>query len=86
MVLADGYSCRTQIEQGDTRGRQGMHLAELLAAGLGADAGSGRPEDSFADRPMTSTPARAIAQLAVGVGLTAAAVLAVGLVRRGRQS
>ena len=32
-VLADGFSCRTQIEQGDT-GRTAVHLAELLATGL----------------------------------------------------
>ena len=33
MVLADGFSCRTQIEQGGT-GRTPVHLAEVLAAGL----------------------------------------------------
>ena len=33
-MLADGFSCRTQIEQGDT-GRTPAHLAELLASGLG---------------------------------------------------
>jgi FAD/FMN-containing dehydrogenase/Fe-S oxidoreductase len=32
-VLADGFSCRTQIEAGDL-GREGMHLAQLLAAML----------------------------------------------------
>uniref|UniRef100_UPI00215D9FAF (Fe-S)-binding protein n=1 Tax=Streptomyces phytophilus TaxID=722715 RepID=UPI00215D9FAF len=32
LVLADGFSCRTQIEQGT--GRQGLHLAEVLAARL----------------------------------------------------
>lgn len=35
VVLADGFSCRTQIEQCDT-GRTAMHLAELLASGLEA--------------------------------------------------
>lgn len=33
VILADGFSCRTQIEQGDT-GRTALHLAELLAGGL----------------------------------------------------
>jgi FAD/FMN-containing dehydrogenase/Fe-S oxidoreductase len=33
-VLADGFSCRTQIHQLDSGGREGVHLAELLAAGL----------------------------------------------------
>ena len=32
-VLADGFSCRTQIEQGDT-GRRAVHVAELIAKGL----------------------------------------------------
>jgi Fe-S oxidoreductase len=31
-VVADGFSCRTQIEQGTTR--RATHLAELLASGL----------------------------------------------------
>ena len=32
LVLADGYSCRTQIEQGT--GRRALHLAEVLARAL----------------------------------------------------
>jgi hypothetical protein len=31
-VLADGFSCRTQIHDLDSAGREGMHLAELVAA------------------------------------------------------
>ena len=34
LVLADGYSCRTQIEQGTGRGS--LHLAQVLARGLDA--------------------------------------------------
>ena len=30
-VLADGFSCRTQIHELDSGGREGIHLAELLA-------------------------------------------------------
>ncbi|GAA5161088.1 FAD-binding and (Fe-S)-binding domain-containing protein [Pseudonocardia eucalypti] len=33
-VLADGFSCRTQIHQLDHTGHQPVHLAELLATGL----------------------------------------------------
>ena len=33
VLLADGFSCRTQIGQGDT-GRTAVHLAELLASRL----------------------------------------------------
>ncbi|MFZ0090311.1 MAG: FAD-binding and (Fe-S)-binding domain-containing protein [Solirubrobacteraceae bacterium] len=36
-ILADGFSCRTQIAQTDSGGRTAGHLAELLAAGLGRD-------------------------------------------------
>jgi FAD/FMN-containing dehydrogenase/Fe-S oxidoreductase len=31
VVLADGFSCRTQIHELDSGGREAMHLAELLA-------------------------------------------------------
>jgi Fe-S oxidoreductase len=34
VVLADGFSCRTQIHQLDSGGHEGHHLAELLAAHL----------------------------------------------------
>ena len=37
-VLADGFSCRTQIEAGHL-GREGIHLAQLLAGMLGEDPG-----------------------------------------------
>jgi FAD/FMN-containing dehydrogenase/Fe-S oxidoreductase len=50
VVLADGFSCRTQIEQGDT-GRTAVHLAELLAAGLRGDQLGDLPERVVADRP-----------------------------------
>ena len=32
MLLADGFSCRTQVHELDSGGREAMHLAELLAA------------------------------------------------------
>ena len=33
-LLADGFSCRTQLD--NLAGRRGLHLAELLAAGIGS--------------------------------------------------
>jgi Fe-S oxidoreductase len=33
-VVADGFSCRTQVEQLDSGGRRAVHMAELLAAAL----------------------------------------------------
>jgi FAD/FMN-containing dehydrogenase/Fe-S oxidoreductase len=57
VVLADGFSCRTQIEQGAT-GRTAVHLAELLAAGLRGQQLGDRPERVIAERP---SPPRGIA-------------------------
>ncbi|MDN5763802.1 MAG: hypothetical protein L0H41_15975 [Microlunatus sp.] len=51
-ILADGFSCRTQIEQGDT-GRTAVHLAELLAAGLDQ-----RPLDRYPERAIATRPRR----------------------------
>jgi Fe-S oxidoreductase len=48
LVIADGFSCRTQIEQGRT-GRRPLHLAEVLAGAVdgsspaGAERPGGRP-------------------------------------------
>lgn len=36
LVIADRFSCRTQIAQGNTR-RTAVHLAEVMADGLEAD-------------------------------------------------
>ncbi len=33
-MLADGFSCRTQIHELDSGGHEGIHLAELLARRL----------------------------------------------------
>jgi hypothetical protein len=52
LVLADGFSCRTQIHDLHSNGREAVHLAELLAGGgrLGSGAGD-RPERRLADGP-----------------------------------
>lgn len=54
LVLADGFSCRTQIDQGGT-GRRAMHLAEALALGLDGDPPTGRPERAV-QRPAAPAP------------------------------
>ncbi len=67
IVLADGFSCRTQLDQLDSGGRAGVHLAELLAAGYHQDQIDGttvRP-----DRP------RRPGRLARGAATAAAAAL-----------
>jgi Fe-S oxidoreductase len=47
VVLADGFSCRTQIHDLDSGGREGVHLAELLAGllrqGASTTSGGGTP-------------------------------------------
>jgi Fe-S oxidoreductase len=72
MVLADGFSCRTQIEQACT-GRTPVHLAEILAAGL-------RGEPVRASRPTPPRPAD-YARL-TGIAAPGAGVVAVLAARR----
>ena len=56
VILADGFSCRTQIEQGGT-GRTAVHLAELLASGLG-DASRDQPPNADVLTPSIRSGAR----------------------------
>jgi FAD/FMN-containing dehydrogenase/Fe-S oxidoreductase len=73
VILADGFSCRTQVQQSNGGGRRGMHLAELLAAGLDGDDGRGVPEQRWADRPAAPSAAvRRLTTAAVGAGTLAA--------------
>lgn len=66
VILADGFSCRTQVQQSDAGGRRGVHLAELLRAGLDGDDGRGLPEQRWADRPPApSRPARVLGSAVV---------------------
>jgi Fe-S oxidoreductase len=80
VVLADGFSCRTQIAQSDSAGRDAMHLAELLRAGLHGDDRRPHPERQWAARP--APPSRlarftALAAVAASVAGIAAAGIAV---------
>ncbi|GGL11514.1 FAD-binding and (Fe-S)-binding domain-containing protein [Mangrovihabitans endophyticus] len=79
VILADGFSCRTQVEQSEAAGRCGMHLAELLRAGLHDDDGHGVPEHRWARRP--SAPSGAVAGLTVATLGAAAATLCWAAVR-----
>lgn len=83
VILADGFSCRTQIAQGDSGGRGAIHLAELLRAALHTDRVPPRPEQEWAQRP--APPSRAARLLAAGaVGLAALGPVA-GLAARARR-
>ncbi|MFB7506902.1 FAD-binding and (Fe-S)-binding domain-containing protein [Streptomyces broussonetiae] len=74
LVLADGFSCRTQIEQGRT-GRRALHLAEVLALGLDGNLPSEQPE-RLAQRP--DQPSRTARWAATaGAGAVTATAMAV---------
>ncbi|MFF8594783.1 FAD-binding and (Fe-S)-binding domain-containing protein [Streptomyces sp. NPDC015220] len=82
LVLADGFSCRTQIEQGDT-GRRALHLAEVLALGLDGNLPSQQPE-RLAERPAHPSRTARWAATAGAAGLTAAVAATVGRGALGR--
>jgi FAD/FMN-containing dehydrogenase/Fe-S oxidoreductase len=71
VVLADGFSCRTQIHELDSGGHEGRHLAELLASAL-------RRQDSTrlaGSRDIRPAPP---GRLAKTLALTATGLLAAG--------
>jgi Fe-S oxidoreductase len=88
LVLADGYSCRTQIEQAGV-GRTPVHLAEVLAVGIAGRSQAGSSEAELAERPgRPEGTARAGVLAALAVGAAAVAALtgtAVATRGRGRR-
>jgi Fe-S oxidoreductase len=57
LIVADGFSCRTQIEQANT-GRRAIHLAELLTLGEpGSEAAAPRPAPARAAGRFVSAAA-----------------------------
>ena len=66
LVIADGFSCREQVRQGT--GRDSVHLAEVIAAGLRDPSAARRQTPGVADH----RPILAAAALLAGVGLGAA--------------
>jgi FAD/FMN-containing dehydrogenase/Fe-S oxidoreductase len=87
VVIADGFSCRTQIEHGDVS-RGGLHLAEVLAAGLrDADNPAVRPEQGGAERrPGRSRLATTAVTASVGITGLGAIAAFVGGIRRWNRS
>jgi len=73
LIVADGFSCRSQIEQCDT-GRDGMHVAEVIK--LARDVGTipAYPEHSLAATPGKNGNGKAAALLGAGVVAAAAAL------------
>ncbi|MFE3215673.1 FAD-binding and (Fe-S)-binding domain-containing protein [Streptomyces antimycoticus] len=83
LVLADGFSCRTQIEQGDT-GRRAMHLAEALSLGLDGPPPAHQPE-KLLRRPEPSLRDARLATGAAALAVTGAAVAGVRTLVRHRR-
>ncbi|MFE9611145.1 FAD-binding and (Fe-S)-binding domain-containing protein [Streptomyces sp. NPDC006012] len=81
LLLADGFSCRTQIEQGGT-GRRALHLAEALALGLDGTLPVDRPE-RLARRP--AVPSRTARWSATAGAAAVSAAAGLGVVRRLRR-
>jgi FAD/FMN-containing dehydrogenase/Fe-S oxidoreductase len=86
IVVADGFSCKTQIEEGST-GRRALHVAQVLKLahehGEGGPAGP-RPERLYYEvRPKPSLVRRA-ARVAAAVGVAAGAVAFVSATMRRR--
>ena len=80
LVVADGFSCRSQIEQGGT-GRRALHVAQVLA--LARRFGPAGPPGPYPERAAQERPragrARTTARAAVVAGVAAALAGAAGL-------
>ena len=81
VVLADGFSCRTQIHELDSGGREAMHLSELLAAG-------GSLPAEYAERrsaPRPAPPPAGVKAITLAAAAGAAALAAAAAIRRRRR-
>ena len=82
VVVANGFSCQTQLEQAPGTGRQAMHLAQVMAlARSGASTRGSRRDASVRPAPPLRTRLARTAPAALAA-LAAAAVPAVRLARR----
>ena len=66
LVVADGFSCRSQIEQGDT-GRGALHVAEVFKLARDRGAIPAYPERALPSEP-SSRPRLGRAALVLGAG------------------
>jgi hypothetical protein len=69
LIVADGFSCKSQIEQGST-GRRALHVAQVIKLGRKRDALGPYPERKL-ERPQRTT-AGALTRGAVALGAAAA--------------
>lgn len=77
VVLADGFSCRTQIHELDSGGHEAVHLAELLASALPDTGDPSRTAYAVAPSARPAPPGHLARSLALaGTGLAAAGAAA----------
>ena len=82
VVVANGFSCQTQLQQASGTGRQGMHLAQVMALARQGKSTDARRRDAGArPAPPLSTRLARIGPVALAA-LAAAAVPATRLARR----
>ncbi len=88
IIVADGFSCKTQIAQGDT-GRRALHTAQLIKMAL--DHGPGgtpegqRPESGYPDVVLEGARPGPKGAAAAGTALAGAAALAWAMRKRYRR-
>jgi FAD/FMN-containing dehydrogenase/Fe-S oxidoreductase len=85
LIVADGFSCKTQIEQGNT-GRRALHVAQAMkmAREHGVDGyRGGPPEEPYYEQRPAPSPARRAARLAApgAAALAAGAAVAAAVSR-----
>ncbi|HET9114686.1 MAG TPA: FAD-linked oxidase C-terminal domain-containing protein [Gaiellaceae bacterium] len=88
IVVADGFSCRTQIEQGGT-GRRALHVAQVLqlAREHGAAGPEGpRPERLYHEQRPQPPRARRVARIAAAVAAAVGTVAIVSATMRRREA
>src|SRR5205823_1576364 len=69
LVVTDGFSCRTQIEQTNT-GRHALHIAQVLQLAREGRSGGRYPEEAVAPAPE-APPARKAVRAAALAGAAA---------------
>jgi hypothetical protein len=84
LILADGFSCRTQIDQADT-GRQALHLAEALALALDGPVPVDHPE-RLAPRPEAPLTGARLMTAGVVAAACAAATMFIRIAKRGSRT
>jgi Fe-S oxidoreductase len=88
LVIANGFSCKTQIEQGDT-GRRALHVGQVMKMALdhGADGAPGaKPERLYYEVRPQPSPARRAVRVLAAVAATAGAAATVSATMRRREA